>query len=111
MNDEVTEGLATKDRMRRAYYDWFNVEHEGCECFEFDRRPRCTYRMCKDNPHLNYYCPTCHEVACGMRRQGEWIVLPHYRNDVEALVKSQRAPVFGRPCRGGPVDRVKDRAP
>lgn len=51
----------------------------------------------KEGLHFRYYCPRCHEVACGMQRHDEWIVLPHYRK--------------GSPCLGGPVDEKADKAP
>ena len=108
--ERITEGLAAKDRMRRLYSEWFNEEHGDCECWVYHRKPRCSYRMCKDNPHLNFYCPLCGEVTCGMKRQGEWIVIPHYKEDKEALLKGFRSH-FGKPCRGGPEDGKADRAP
>lgn len=62
-------------------------------------------KLDKESAHGRYYCPRCHEVSCGMKRQGEWIVLPHYRRDHE---EHSRA---GRPCQGGPIDPREDRAP
>lgn len=62
-----------------------------------------------DGAHGRYYCPLCDEVTCGMKRQGEWIVLPHYRNGSEP--DGGRGYVHGAPCRGGPIDPKEDRAP
>lgn len=54
--------------------------------------------------HFRAYCPRCHEVHCGMQRQGEWIVTPHYSQDPNRR--------HGRnPCLGGPIDPTEDRAP
>lgn len=57
-----------------------------------------------DGAHGRYYCPLCHEVTCGMKRQGEWIVLPHYRNGPAGRMDRV-------PCRGGPMDPKEDKAP
>lgn len=100
-----------RDRMRREYAEQFDQDHGDCECFAWHRKPRCNWRMCERNPHLNFYCPRCHEVACGMKRQGQWIVLPHYKEDIDSHLAGRYAGMFGKPCRGGPVDYDKDRAP
>ena len=110
MFDDIDDSIALKDRRRREYTEDFQREHRDCDCYVWHRKPRCNYRMCKDNPHLNFYCPSCGEVTCGMKRQGEWIVIPHYREDIETHLKGQRASYFGKPCRGGRVD-YGDRAP
>lgn len=107
---EIEEGLAAKDRMRRMLGDWFREEHGECGCLVYCKRARCTLRMCKDNPHVRFYCPLCGEVTCGMRRQGNWIAMPHYKEDKEILLKGGRS-FFGKPCRGGPVNYPEDRAP
>lgn len=57
-----------------------------------------------DGAHGRYYCPLCNEVTCGMKRQGEWIVLPHYRNGPAGRMDRV-------PCRGGPMDPREDKAP
>lgn len=62
-------------------------------------------KLDKEGAHRRYYCPLCHEVTCGMQRQGEWIALPHYRNREDGLRGT------GIPCRGGPIDPTEDRAP
>lgn len=69
--------------------------------YEYCRR--CNNHM-KDGLHYRYYCPKCHEVACGMKRQGVWIVVPHYRSEDHSRVAT-------RPCIGGAVDEKRDRAP
>lgn len=70
--------------------------------------------MCKSNPHVRFYCPRCHEVQCGLKRQGKWIVLPHYRVDVQGIIERNGTRHLGkdtRPCVGGDVDYSKDKAP
>lgn len=61
-------------------------------------------KLDKEGAHARYYCPLCHEVTCGMKRQGEWIVLPHYKAGPHG--KMDRIP-----CIGGPIDPREDRAP
>jgi hypothetical protein len=95
--------------------------HECGERHWFARcKGACRKTMCINNPHLRFYCPRCSEVHCGVKRQGEWIVQPHYRVDVEAAAGNAQNIRHGvlqtgkfntRPCRGGPVDKDKDRAP
>lgn len=78
---------------------------------ELDTMPRLAdyCRRCgkldKEGAHARYYCPRCHEVTCGMKRQGEWIALPHYRNREDG---SRGA---GPACLGGPINPKEDRAP
>lgn len=103
--------IRSKHEQHLAYTRMFFEEHGDCECLCYHRKPRCNKRMCKDNPHLNFYCPQCHEVACGMKRQGGWIVLPHYKEDVQGHLAKGSGRLFGLPCRGGNVDYDKDRAP
>lgn len=82
-------------------------EHVKTRC-----KGACRRTMCINNPHARFYCPLCHEVHCGMKRQGEWIVQPHYRVDVTQIVtQSKILKDASRPCRGGPVDYEKDKAP
>lgn len=108
---DINAAIREKEKQTSAYTRMFFEEHGDCECLCYHRKPRCNRRMCKDNPHLSFYCPSCHEVACGMKRQGQWMVMPHYREDKESWLKGQRGSYIGKPCRGGPVDRDKDRAP
>ncbi len=78
---------------------------------ELDNMPRLADycgrcgKLDKEGAHARYYCPKCHEVTCGMKRQGEWIALPHYRNRDDGMRGT------GRPCQGGPIDPREDRAP
>lgn len=62
-------------------------------------------KLDKESAHARYYCPRCHEVTCGMKRHGEYIVLPHYRR-TDLLDSMARTT-----CLGGPVDPREDRAP
>lgn len=55
----------------------------------------------KDTHNRRYYCPGCGEVRCGHKRHGQWQVFPHF---------SHRT-VTPKPCTGGPVDEIADRAP
>lgn len=72
---------------------------------------RCA-KLCRGNPHSRYYCPLCHHVTCGVKRQGEWIVLPHYEKSArERAYRNDEYAVESKPCRGGPVDEREDRAP
>jgi hypothetical protein len=66
-------------------------------------------KLDKEGAHARYYCPRCHEVTCGMKRHGEWIALPHYRNGEEPLNRHGRTD--RKPCVGGPIDPKEDRAP
>lgn len=92
--------------------DWDRLplagERDCGECEEkHSRQPckgGCRRIVCKNNPHRRFYCPRCKEVHCGLKRQGRWIVLPHYRNDGTGVIANT-------PCRGGDVDYEKDRAP
>lgn len=59
--------------------------------------------MRNDGAHFRYYCPRCQLVACGMKRQGQWIVLPHYKPGWGAISDAT--------CLGGEVDEREDRAP
>lgn len=61
-------------------------------------------KLDQEGAHARYYCPRCHEVTCGMKRQGVYIALPHYRNADDGTRT-------GKPCRGGEVDPKEDRAP
>lgn len=101
---------------------WGELEEEldpKCpECKENHIRTRCggscRRTMCVKNPHVRFYCPKCHEVHCGWRRHGKWIVPPHYRVDVDGILERNGARFLGkdnRPCVGGDVDYSKDRAP
>lgn len=67
----------------------------------------CNYSMCDTNPHKRVYCPLCGEVTCGMKRQSQWMALPHYRREPrEGEHQAEKIP-----CRGGNVDYEKDKAP
>lgn len=61
-------------------------------------------KLDKEHAHARYYCPRCHEVTCGMKRHGEYIVIPHYRKDIGERIGTKT-------CLGGPVDPKEDRAP
>lgn len=72
----------------------------------------CRRLMCPQTKHVRFYCPNCHEVHCGQKRMGEWIVTPHYRVDVDIfLLDDNQRRMAGKPCRGGPVNFETDRAP
>lgn len=66
---------------------------------------RCN-KLQRDGVHRRYYCPKCHEVTCGMKRHGIFIVLPHYRGDPSFPVA-----IATSCCPGGEVDEKEDRAP
>lgn len=61
--------------------------------------------LTSEGAHTRFYCPRCHQVTCGMKRQGQFIVLPHYTKD------NPEARTSTKPCLGGSVDPELDRAP
>lgn len=89
-------------------YKELSIDWKCDECGEEHWRARCRRcweRMCDTAPHFRFYCPKCGEVVCGTKRQGQWIVRPHYRH------VAGEGPFNTKPCVGGNVDPKEDRAP